>query len=148
MTEPNEQLKARIRAVIVHLRSRITKDADIEFVPPERWDEVAGDDPTNLHRPFGFFGPSVGGPRLVVHFCAERIAEQSLFLDDEDAGRYLSYVEAHMHMHISHLEEVLSGFYTIKELEGVIDRTLSDSVPRMVEIANAVQMRALDPEQA
>lgn len=141
MTEPNPLLKARTRAVIVHMRTHMPADAVTILVPPSEWDDVEGD-PTDVHKPFGHTIPSTEGPRLVMRFCAERIAEQSLHLDDGDFGRYLEFVEGHVHMHISHIGEVMSGFYTLEEIEGVIDRTLTEAAPRLVAIGSEVQTRA------
>lgn len=143
MTEPN--VKARQRAVFVHMRSRISKEVDVEFIDRSDWEDV-GDDPTGLHKPFGFMPHRLDRPRIAVEFCAEIIAEQGLHLSDEDFTRYLQYLEGHVHMHVSHTGETQTGFYDDDELEAVIDRTLTEAMPRLVSIANQVQLQALDPQ--
>lgn len=143
MTEPNADIKARQRAVIVHMRSRISKETVAEFIDRSEWVDV-GDDPTGLHKPFGFMPQRTDGPRLLVQFCPELIAEQSLHLEDADFTRYLQFIEGHVHMHVSHTPETMTGFYDADELEGVIDRTLTELAPRLVALANQVQMRSLD----
>lgn len=106
---------------------------------PERWEAEAPEDPSNLHRPFGWMPPYQRAPGLfVLRFCPTIIEAQTAHLDDTQLEEYLNVLSFSADLHITHWER------PPEDRERLIDRTLYDIAPGSMQLLNDVQMRAMD----
>lgn len=112
--------------------------AVLETFDAATWATLVHDDPTNLHRPFGFAVPFRRDAEVIVQVCPELVALQSAELDDETFTDYLNALEWHIDVHIVHLD------LPIAEAEEIVDRRLAEDALGSMALMNSVQARALD----
>jgi hypothetical protein len=113
----------------------LTKELEMEafFWPRRDWFDEAPEDPTNLHRPFGYILTTDG---FRLHFCVELVVAQSADLTDREFEAYLDVIDVHLCKHISHLDA--------DDLEADVDNAIYEMAPGSLRLLNEVSMRALD----
>lgn len=121
------------------------------------WDVATYEDPSNLHKPYGWVPPfedrearhpeACGcyhcrqghDPQTIyIPFCPDIITEQSLALDDELFENYVDVVEWSFSLQITHRD------LPWQEREALIDKLLLDEGEGSMQLQNDVQMASLD----
>lgn len=131
-----------IRAIFVEDMEDV---ADLIEIPADRWFAEAPEDPTRMHRPFGFLPPTPiddDDPRddsYEVLYSPELIARQVGTRSDPEVEEYAGALSWHCHQHVIHFHEG----YTADELERHIDNTLYGMAPRTARNVSEVQANAL-----
>ncbi len=134
----------RTESIETYFREAMSRVGAIGLpLTPERWEAEAPEDPSNLHRPFGWMPPYQRAPGLFVfRFCPTLIASQTAHLDDKALTEYLEAVSFCADLHITHWE--LSD----DDREALITRALYDIASGSLALLGDVQMRALDAAKA
>ena len=149
----------RTEQVTLRLSSHIL---DVGILPmylsKEAWAKAELEDPSNLHKPFGWAPPIAGDPDashpencscyhcsngddpevIWLPFCADIIAEQSAHLDDEQFSNYLDVITWTISMQITYRH------LPWEEREALIDKQLVDDAEGSMRLLNEVQMAVLD----
>lgn len=113
-------------------------DFQLREIPLSEWDRTAD----SLHAPFGYLPATVvdePSAHWLVDYCPELIAAQTEDLADSDLEDYLSMLELHLNMHISHYADPDED-----DLEKRIDSTMYELAPIAMNLVGRVQIEALD----
>lgn len=120
------------------------------------WMNAKLEDPSNLHRMYGWVPPfvadvshpegcgctvccaGVDAETVVAPFCPELIAEQSEFLDDDLYDAYMDTIHWSLSMHI------LYRHMDWQEREIAVDKKLLEIAEDSMQLQNDVQMRILE----
>jgi hypothetical protein len=147
---------------ITYTRNRLTEHClEMGILPVAlslaEWEITNYEDPSNLHKPYGWVPPIVDPhgrhpePCLCAHcqegadpetihlpFCPELIAEQCTTLDDEEFEQYIDVLDWSFSLHVTHRETPW------EEREALIDKLLYDAAEDSMALQNGVQMATLD----
>lgn len=150
---------------ILYVNDRLTEQClEIGVLPraltKAHWLTADLNDPSNLHRQYGWVPPIIGGPdehhpagcpcsgcvegrdpeMITQPFCPELVAEQSFEadLDDQQFEMYVDVLDYSVSMHIIHRD------LPWQEREALVDKALFDEAEDSMRLQNVVQMRILD----
>lgn len=104
-------------------------------VTTELWDDIPHD-PQDARYPLGFISPLP--PQWVFNYCPERIAQTSLFLDDEEFAEYVNTIA-----YIAQ-RDVLNSDLPIVERIAQSDRDCLEAGPGSLYLLSQVHLAWLD----